>query len=85
MTALEITGTATDPGVAVACTVRSDDKPGAAAPISGLTLLRGRQRPAIDALNPLSVQRLEAGSVPVSEVLLTNLRWPVETRALTRT
>ncbi len=87
-TALEITGTANDPAVAVVCTIRSDDKPGATAPVAGLSLLRGRQRPAIDTLNPLSLQRLDAKSVPPSELsesLLTDMRWPVETRALTRT
>jgi type VII secretion protein EccE len=75
-TALEITGTATDPGIAVVCTVRSEDKPGAAGPIPGLTLLRGRQRPAIDALNPLSVDRLDARPVPLSGDLLDQLQWP---------
>jgi ESX secretion system protein EccE len=79
-TAMEITGTATDPGVAVVCTIRSEDKPGAAAPIQGLTLLRGRQRPAIDSLSLLSVKRLEAFPVPLSEDLLTSVYWPVETR-----
>jgi len=84
-TALEITGTAADPDVAVVCTIRSDDKPGATAPIAGLNLLRGRQRPAIDALNPLWMHRLDAKPVPLHQGLLTKLRWPVETGALTRT
>jgi type VII secretion protein EccE len=75
-TALEITGTATDPAVAVVCTVRSDDKPGASGPITDLTLLRGRQRPAIDALNPLSTDRLEAQPVQLSDALLDQLQWP---------
>ena len=70
---MEITGTATDPGVAVVCTIRSKAKAGAAAPIPGLTLLRGRQRPAIDSLSPLSVNRLEASPVQLSEELLPNL------------
>jgi type VII secretion protein EccE len=82
-TALEITGTATDPAVAVICTVRSESKP--SAPVPGSTPLRGHQRPAIDALSPLSVRRLDASPVPVSGELLTNLGWPVEPRALTRT
>ena len=75
-TVLEITGTATDPGIAVVCTVRSEDKPGASGPIPDLTLLRGRQRPAIHALNPLSVDRLDVSPVPLSEDLLDQLRWP---------
>jgi type VII secretion protein EccE len=74
-TALEITGTTSDPGIAVVCTIRLQDKPGAAGSVPGLTLLRGRQRPAIDALNPLSVDRLEAKPVPLSEDLLDQLRW----------
>ena len=74
-TALEITGTATDPAVAVVCTVRSDDKPGASGPIAGLTLLRGRQRPAIEALNPLSTDRLDAQPVQLSVALLDQLQW----------
>jgi type VII secretion protein EccE len=84
-TVLEITRTANDPAVAVVCTIRTDDKPAATAPVAGLSLLRGRQRPAIEALNPLSVQRLDARPVPLSETLLADLRWPVESRALTRT
>jgi type VII secretion protein EccE len=75
-TALEISGTATDPGVAVVCKVRSEDKPGVAAPIPGLTLLRGRQRPTIDGLNPLSVDRLDGAPVPLPKDLLDQLQWP---------
>lgn len=75
-TALEITGTATDPGITVVCAIRSDDKPGARAPIPGLTLLRGRQRPALNALNPLSDNRLDANPVRLSEDLLDQLQWP---------
>jgi ESX secretion system protein EccE len=54
-TALEITGAATDLRVAAACAVRTDDKPLA---IAGLTPLHGRHRPALDALSPVSVDRL---------------------------
>jgi type VII secretion protein EccE len=75
-TALEITGIPTDPGVAVVCTVRTVDKPPKAAPIPGLTLLRGRQRPAINALNPLSVERLDAKPSRLPENLLDHLQWP---------
>jgi type VII secretion protein EccE len=56
-TALEITGTATDLRVAAACAIRTDDKPGA---IAGMTPLNGRHRHALDALSPLSAQRLDA-------------------------
>jgi type VII secretion protein EccE len=75
-TALEITGTATDPAVTVVCAIRTDDKPGAGAPIPGLTLLRGRQRPALNALNPLSDHRLDAKPVRLAEDLLDQLQWP---------
>jgi type VII secretion protein EccE len=74
-TAFEITGTATDPGIAVMCTVRSEEKPGPGGPIGGLTLLGGRQRPAIDALNPLAVERLDTQPVPLPGDLLDRLQW----------
>jgi type VII secretion protein EccE len=74
-TAVEITGTATDPSISVMCTLRSEDKPGAGGPIRGLTLLPGRQRPAIEALNPLAVERLDAQPVPLPGDLLDKLQW----------
>ena len=58
-TALEITGTATDLRVAVACAIRSDDKPEA---IAGGTPLNGRHRAALDALSLLSVAERGAGA-----------------------
>jgi type VII secretion protein EccE len=54
-TALELTGTAADTRYAAACAVRSGDKP---AGMAGMTPLNGRHRPALAALNPLSVERL---------------------------
>jgi type VII secretion protein EccE len=75
-TALEISGTATEPGLTVVCAIRNDDKPAAGAPIPGLTLLRGRQRPALNALNPLSDNRLDAKPVRLPEDLLDQLQWP---------
>lgn len=53
--ALEITGTARDLRVDRACAIRTVDKPG---PLAGATPLNGRHRLALDALNPLSVDRL---------------------------
>jgi type VII secretion protein EccE len=53
--ALEITGSASDLQVGRACAIRTVDKPG---PIAGATPLNGRHRLALDALNPLSVDRL---------------------------
>lgn len=74
-TALEITGTAADSGVAVMCAIRFGDKPGARPPVAGLTSLGGRQRAALSALHPLSVDRLEADPVPLSVDLLDQLQW----------
>jgi type VII secretion protein EccE len=54
-TALEITGAATDSRVAAACAIRTDGKPVA---IAGAAPLNGRHSRALDALNPLSVERL---------------------------
>ena len=56
-TALEITGTAADLRVAAACAIRTQDKP---VSIAGATPLNGRHRPALDALSPLSAQRIGA-------------------------
>jgi type VII secretion protein EccE len=75
-TALEFTEDGGTGSVSAVCAVRSENKPVAAAPISGLTLLAGRQRPAIAALNPLSVERLEGKPVPFSADLLDQIHWP---------
>jgi type VII secretion protein EccE len=55
--ALEFSGTATKPTVTAGCAIRTDERPGSA-PLPGLTAQRGWQRPALEALHPLSVQRL---------------------------
>jgi type VII secretion protein EccE len=75
-TALEFTKVGGRAAVSAVCAVRSDDKPRAAVPIPGLTLLAGRQRPAIAALNPLSVERLEGKGVAFSAELLDQIHWP---------
>jgi len=54
-TALEMTGTADDLRTAAACAIRTHDKPEAPA---GATPMNGRHRPALDALSPMSVERL---------------------------
>jgi type VII secretion protein EccE len=54
-TALEITGTATDPHFVGSCAIRTDKKPTA---VANATPLNGRHRRALDALGPLSVARL---------------------------
>jgi type VII secretion protein EccE len=56
-TALEFTGTAVDLGTAAACAIRTDDRP---VTIAGVTPLNGRHRQVLDALSPLSAQRLAA-------------------------
>ena len=56
-TALEMTGTAAQPTMAAACAVLTAERPGDA-PVKGLTAQRGRHGLALNALHPLSVQRL---------------------------
>jgi type VII secretion protein EccE len=80
-TALEITGTAADPRIAAGCALRWKDRPAAKTPLPGLTPLHGRHHPALDALDPLSVQRLDAVPVPLPDGLLDGLVWPVGGKA----
>jgi type VII secretion protein EccE len=56
-TALEMSGTAAQPTVAAACAVLTAQRPGKA-PLPGLTAQRGRHGVALNALHPLSVERL---------------------------
>jgi type VII secretion protein EccE len=56
-TALEITGTRRELRTVAACAIRTTDRP---VTIAGAKPLNGRHRPALDALSPLSAQRLEA-------------------------
>jgi type VII secretion protein EccE len=56
-TAVELSGTATQPAVAVGCALLTSDKPGKA-PVSGLTAQRGRHGIALETMHPLSVRRL---------------------------
>ena len=58
-TALEITGTGACRDIAAVCAIRTAERPAANAPIGALTSLRGRHRPVLDALSPLSVRRLD--------------------------
>jgi type VII secretion protein EccE len=53
--ALEITGSAGDLRVDSACAIRTADKPGS---VAGARPLNGRHRLALDALSPMSVDRL---------------------------
>jgi type VII secretion protein EccE len=77
-TAIDIAGSPRHPEVIVGCALRTEDRPQARGPLPGLTPLRGRHRPAVEALDPLSVERLEGTAVPVTDDFLRGLRWPVE-------
>ncbi|MCV7194255.1 type VII secretion protein EccE [Mycolicibacterium brumae] len=61
-------------GLAVGAAIRSEDKPDPAGPLAGLTAVRGRQRAALDALHPMSTERLLGRSG--SAGLLGELSWP---------
>lgn len=74
-TALEISGTAGDQTLAVACAFRTNAHPAGGAPISGLTPQSGNHRPALVALDPTSTDRLD-GHADLPDGLLGQLRWP---------
>ncbi|MEV3903360.1 type VII secretion protein EccE [Mycobacterium sp. NPDC050551] len=77
-TALEITGSAARPTITVGCAVRTVERPGAGAPVAGLTPQRGRHRPALEALAPASGERLEGDPTALPDGLLGRLWWPTE-------
>lgn len=83
-TALEFTGSRAHPEVAAACAIRTAERPGSRAPLTGLTPERGEHRPALAALATDSDRRLSATPVPVPADLLSHLRWPTGA-ALSRT
>lgn len=61
--------------VAAVCAVRTAERPGSGAPISGLGTLGGRQRTVLDALDPLSARRI-GDHQPAVPALAGELRWP---------
>lgn len=63
--------------VAAVAAVRSAESPAAKPPIAGLVALGGRQRQVLDALDPLSSQRLP-GHQPADPELAAEFRWPAE-------
>ncbi|WP_193044748.1 type VII secretion protein EccE [Mycolicibacterium baixiangningiae] len=79
-TAIDITGTPRHPEVSVGCALRTEDRPQARGPLPGLTPQRGRHRPAVEALHPLSVERLEGRPASVAADVLGRLTWPVDRR-----
>ncbi|GJF14256.1 ESX-3 secretion system protein EccE3 [Mycolicibacterium cyprinidarum] len=83
-TVLEITGSRIAPELAVACSIRTRDRPGPRAPLPGLTPERGRHRPALAVLGPVSDDRLPASPVRVPAELWSQLQWP-SGAALSRT
>ncbi len=77
-TALEFGGTTRNPTIAGVCAIRGDERPGAKAPLPGLSPLRGRHGRTVDALHPLSVDRLDTAPAQLREGLLGQLWWPAE-------
>ncbi|UXA18444.1 type VII secretion protein EccE [Mycobacterium sp. SMC-4] len=71
--AVEITGSRTVPELAAACAVRTDERPGRAAPLPGLTPERGTHGPALTAMSPKSDERLSASRVGAAGLL--DLGW----------
>lgn len=76
-TALQITP---DGKVAAACAIRTDEMPGRAAPLPELTLLRGYQWEALDALSPTATDRLPGATATTAD--LAALRWPMRGTAV---
>lgn len=77
-TAIEISGTAAHPRIASACALHTDKRPFTLAPVRGLRHQRGRQWPALDALDPRSERRLEAETFALRSGLLDEVHWRVE-------
>ncbi|MBO0681250.1 type VII secretion protein EccE [Mycolicibacterium sp. S2-37] len=75
-TALDISGSAAHPKLTAGCALWTEQRPSARAPIPGLTPVRGAHRPALEALAPTSVARLDGA--PVQADLLQRLVWPVD-------
>jgi type VII secretion protein EccE len=79
-TAVEFSGSAAHPTVAVACAFRTPDVV-RGAPVPGLTAQRGVQRPLLRALDPKAVGRLNVPAKPVSLALLEQIGWPAGSQA----
>ena len=69
-TALEFTGSPSQPQLTVGAAIRTPDRPARKAPLAGLKPAGGRHRPALAALNPLSSDRLEGNSAATPQALL---------------
>lgn len=74
-TTLEIAESSTDYTAAVACAFRTGEQPTSVPPLPGLTPQSGNQRAALQAMHPLSTQRLDGHTtMPVDS--LAALSWP---------
>jgi type VII secretion protein EccE len=82
--ALQLTGSRAYPEIAVACAVRTAERPAARAPQGALTAERGMHGPALAALEPDSGDRLFARPAALTPELVGRLRRP-EGSALSRT
>lgn len=68
-TVLEFVGEPSQPQLVVGCAVYTDERPGAKAPVPGLTPQQGQHRLALQALSPLSAVRLDGIPVDALDVL----------------
>ena len=68
-TALEFTGSPTEPQLTVGAAIRTEDRPARKPPLAGLKPAGGRHRPALAALNPLSSDRLDGTPVALPQTL----------------
>jgi type VII secretion protein EccE len=75
-TALEFSGSSARPTVTAACAFRTRE-PLKKAPVAGLVVQRGVQRPLLAALDPRSVQRLGLNPSPLCTGLLDHQGWVV--------
>jgi type VII secretion protein EccE len=75
-TALEFGGSANVPTVAAVCAFRTQDTP-PKPPLAGLKALRGLQRPTLMALDPRSVDLLEANRAQLPAGLVDQVEWRV--------
>lgn len=80
-TAVEIAGGDEHRTVAAACALRTKQAPAAASPLPGLLAQQGNQFAALQALQPLSGQRLD-GHVEVTAAEIAALDWPTAARSL---
>jgi type VII secretion protein EccE len=72
-TVIDITGTPGKPELTVGCALVTEQRPGTGAPVAGLTPTRGRHRPALAAMAPLSTDRVDGQPVAAPAGLLARL------------